>query len=57
MAKDKNKIILKDCIKCKESFERDGKLYCRLRLQDESILQQSGIVSKQDCIWFKESEK
>lgn len=56
MAKKKEPKPLKDCKACVFSMERD-ELYCRLRLQDENVLKESGIVSKQDCIWFKERTK
>lgn len=55
MAKDKNKSTeLKDCAKCASVLKAQNTLYCTLRLQDVNILQDSGKVTKQDCIWFKE---
>lgn len=56
MAKQKDKKPLKDCKACRYSIE-NGELYCRLRLQDENVFKESGIVSQQDCIWFKVRSK
>ena len=58
MAKQKQKqIILKECKDCRYGFEAQGVLYCEGRLQDKTVLKPSGIVTRQDCIWFKSGEQ
>lgn len=52
MAKDK-KTELKDCSTCRYGKIAEGTIYCKLRLFDENVLKSSGIVTKQDCVWFE----
>jgi hypothetical protein len=55
MAKKKEKkVVLRDCAKCISSKTQNDVIYCKLRLQDENVLKDSGVVTKQDCVYFKE---
>ena len=54
MAKKKTKkIILRDCTQCISAKAHNNKTYCTLRLKDANIYTESGIVSQQECGYYK----
>lgn len=54
MAKKKVIEDIKDCSKCINKIVNQNTIYCKLRLFDESILKDSGIVKFSiDCKYFK----
>jgi len=57
MAKKKAQVvILKNCVEYTRVIVKDSVLFCKLKLQDEKILKSSGIVTEQECGYFRKDE-
>lgn len=56
LTKNPKETILRDCIKCEESIERDNKLHCKIKIKDLNLpfTCYSEVTVKRKCGYFRE---